>query len=62
MAGRQGRSWVQFVVAAAILFIAFAIIWTAAPEDVRGPMLLAAGVITAAVYLGVFALQRARHW
>jgi hypothetical protein len=62
MAGRQGRSWVQFVIAAAILLIAFAVTWAAAPEDLRGPMLLAAGVVTAALYVGLFAVERARHW
>ena len=62
MAGRKGRNWIQFVVGAAILLIAFAIIWAAASGDVRGPMLLAAGIITAALYLGIIVVQRARHW
>jgi hypothetical protein len=62
MSRPNGRSWLLPVAAATIVLLAFAIIWFAAPEDLRGLVILAGGVVTAALYLGLYALQRARHW
>ena len=62
MSSRPGPTWIPLMAMAAILVVAVAAIWVAAPEDLRGWLLLAAGAITAAVYVALYVLQRRRHW
>ncbi len=59
---RGGRRWFPLVAAAAVLVVAFAVIWAAAPDDLRGLILVVGGAITAATYAAVYVLQRHIHW
>lgn len=62
MSVRTGHSWIPLVAVPVIVVVTFAVIWAAAPEDLRGLLLLAAGVIAAAVYGALYLIQRRRHW
>lgn len=59
---RTGPTWIAIIAVMVILVVAVAAIWTAAPEDLRGWLLLAGGAITVAVYGALYVLQRRRHW
>jgi len=39
-----------------------AVIWTAAPEGDRGLLMLVGGVLTAVVFVPLYALQSRDHW
>jgi hypothetical protein len=62
MALRTGRRWFPYLAVAVILIAAMAVIWTAAPDDLRGLILLVGLALTAATDVGLFVFQRSRHW
>jgi NADH:ubiquinone oxidoreductase subunit 3 (subunit A) len=62
MAARNRHHWVLVVAAVVILEVALLVLWTVSPEELRGVIVLAGAVFAVAVYLGLYALQRARHW
>ncbi len=49
------------VLVVAVVFVVV-VIWAVSPEDVRGVLMLAGGVLTVAVYVVLYVLQRRRHW
>jgi hypothetical protein len=59
--GLVGRIVVAMIAVAVALAIVVAI-WTAAPDDGRGLVLLAAAAIGLALYGVLFTLQRRFHW
>jgi hypothetical protein len=57
---RSAGSALLVLVVAAVFVVA--VIWAVSPEDVRGVLMLAGGVLTAAVYMVLYVIQRRRHW
>ena len=62
MSSRIGPMWIPLITFTVIVVVAFAAIWGAAPEDLRGWLLLAAGVVSVLVYGAIYTIQRHRHW
>ncbi len=62
MTVRNGRHWVVVVAAVVILEIALMAFSATVPAELHGVIVLVGAGIGIAVYLGLYALQRARHW
>jgi hypothetical protein len=64
MQRRSRRAWILVLGAllAVVLVLALGVVWAVAPEEARGLLLLVGGVLTAAVYVALYALQRREHW
>jgi len=58
----QARLAWMAVLAALLGVVVLALIWAAAPEDVRGALMLFGGVLTLLVYVALYAIQRRHHW
>jgi len=59
----QSRSaWTLILGGTIVVAIVLGAVWTLAPEETRGLLMLAAGAITVAIYLGLYAIERRRHW
>lgn len=60
---RRSRSlWILILSGVAAVVIVLGAVWTVAPEDARGLLMLVGGALTVAVYLILYAIQRRRHW
>ena len=62
MRSRSGLKWMLLLAAAVVLVVALAVVWAVAPNEGRGPLLLAAGGLVAVMYGALYAIQRRRHW
>lgn len=66
MARQSRQAWILKVGAPVgepvALVVLLAVIWAAAPEDLRGPLMLVGGMFAAVTYLVLYAVQRRRHW
>ena len=63
MHGRAASRWMIGVVAVAVvLAVLFAVAWGSASEEVRGLILIVAGVVTVIVYAAGYVLVRRLHW
>lgn len=60
---RQSRQgWTMLLALAAVAVLALALVWAAAPEDLRGLYLLVGAIVTGLVYGVLYAIQVRRHW
>jgi predicted Na+-dependent transporter len=50
------------VAVAVVLAVLFAVAWGSASEEVRGLILIVAGVVTVIVYAAGYVLVRRLHW
>jgi hypothetical protein len=62
MAHRSRRSWILILAASVVVIIAMAAVWAAAPEDLRGVLILIGGVFCVATTVGGYAIERHVHW
>ena len=62
MSIRTRQTRIPLIAVTVIVVVALAAIWAAAPEDLRGLLLLAAGAITLAVCGALYLIERRRHW
>jgi hypothetical protein len=62
MAHRSRRSWILILAASVVVIIAMAAVWAAAPEDLRGVLILIGGVFCVATIVGGYAIERHVHW
>ena len=62
MSIRTGRTGIPIIAVALIIVVGVAAIWAVTPEDLRGLLLLTAGVVAAAAYGALFVIERRRHW
>jgi hypothetical protein len=62
MALQDLRRWFPQLAAAVLLVVAFAVLWTVAPEDLRGLVLLGGAALTATTYVAIYVVERSRHW
>ncbi len=56
------RRWTAYLVAFAGALVAMGLVWTAAPEDVRGLLLLVGAATWGMIILVGYALERRLHW
>jgi hypothetical protein len=56
------RFWTLFVGASIVIVVAMAAVWAAAPQDVRGALLLVGGALYAVTIIGGYAIERRVHW
>jgi NaMN:DMB phosphoribosyltransferase len=54
--------WILILGGIVAIAVVLGAIWAAAPDDVRGLLMLAGGAMTLAVYLALLAIERRRHW
>jgi hypothetical protein len=62
MAHRSRRRWVLVLGASVFIMVAMAAVWTAAPEYVRGVLVLIGGVLWAMAIVGGYVIERRVHW
>ena len=58
----QSRSPWTLILGVTVVAIVLGAVWVFAPEEARGPLMLAAGAATVALYLALYAIERRRHW
>lgn len=61
MRTQPARTLIQLVVAFAVIAGVFMIVWLLAPEA-QPVLLLGALLATVALYVGMYVVQRRRHW
>ncbi len=60
---RQARGrWLLILGSTVVIVLVMAAIWAAAPEDVRGLLLVVGGVFYIVTVVGVFVIERRMHW
>jgi hypothetical protein len=62
MARRSRRTLVLILGATVLVALLLAIVWAAAPDDLRGSLMLAGGVVAVATYAGLYVIERDEHW
>lgn len=62
MRSQSRPPWILVLGGAVVVAIVLGAIWAVAPEDARGLLVLVGGLITLAVYLALYAIQRRGHW
>ena len=58
----QSRAPWTLILGVTVVAIVLGAVWALAPEEARGLLMLAAGAISVALYLALYAIQRRRHW
>lgn len=62
MAHYSRRFWVLSLGASVVIIVTMAAVWAAAPEDIRGLLMLVGGLIYAVTVVGGYAIERRVHW
>lgn len=62
MQRRSRRPWGLLLGAAASAAFIMAVAWSAAPDAVRVPAMVAGGLLAAALYAGLYRIVRRDHW
>ena len=62
MTGPTRRMGILVLAASIVIMVAMAAVWAIAPEDVRGMLLLAGGLLWAAAIVGGYVVERRVHW
>jgi hypothetical protein len=62
MAHLSRRSWVLILAASVGIIVAMAAVWAAAPDDLRGVLILVGGVFYVVTIVGGYAIEHHVHW
>ena len=62
MAHLSRRSWVLILAASVVIIVAMAAVWAAAPDDLRGVLILVGGVFYVVTIVGCYAIEHHVHW
>ena len=62
MAHLTRRLWALILGASVVTIVALAVVWAAAPEGIRGVLILVGGVLCAVATVGGYAIERRVHW
>ena len=62
MAHLSRRSWVLIPAASVVIIVAMAAVWAAAPDDLRGVLILVGGVFYVVTIVGGYAIEHHVHW
>lgn len=62
MADLSQRLWLLILGAFVVIVGAMAAVWAAAPEDIRGVLMLVGGVLYAVTVVSGYAIERRVHW
>ncbi len=57
-----GRTPVLVRVLGTLSVLVLGLVWGLTPEDLRGVYLLLAGAAMAVIYVGIYVVERRRHW
>jgi hypothetical protein len=56
------RAWLLFLAAPLALMVVLGVIWAAAPDGLRGLLMLVGGVLTAVACVVGYVIERRAHW
>jgi hypothetical protein len=62
MERRSRRKWLPILAATVVVVLVMAAIWAAAPEDVRGLLMVVGGVFYGVAVVGGYVVERRLHW
>jgi hypothetical protein len=62
MERQSRRRWLLILGATVVIVLVMGVIWAAAPEDLRGFLLVVGGVFYLVTVVGVFVIERRTHW
>ena len=54
--------WVLVLGATVVIIVAMAAVWAAAPEGIRGVLMLVGGALYVVTIVGGYAVERRIHW